>query len=303
MDLRHLKSFLVVAEELNIGRAAVRLHISQPPLTRQIQQLEESLGAQLLVRNNRGVELTDAGRLLVEEARAILSLAEQAAERTHMAAQGKLGRIDVGIFGSAILDVIPRSLARFRKLYPGVRIVLHPMTKTEQIDALRERRLTVGFNRIVPVEPDIVVEPILKENLVVAFDRHHEFARLREVRLKDVVHQPLIIYPSAPRPSFADDVVALIRNEGVQPRIVQEVVDVLTAISLVAAGFGVCVAPESAANLRLPGVGFRQLKANPPVFTELSCLYRKDDPSPILAAFMKIVRDAQRLLPERTAKA
>ena len=219
-----------------------------------------------------------------------------------MAGDGHVGRIDVGIFGSAILDVIPRSLARFRKLYPGVRIVLHQMNKTEQIDALRERRLTVGFNRIVPVEPDIVVEPILKENLVVAFDRHHEFARLREVRLKDVVHQPLIIYPSAPRPSFADDVVALIRNEGVQPRIVQEVVDVLTAISLVAAGFGVCVAPESAANLRLPGVGFRQLKASPPVFTELSCLYRKDDPSPILAAFMKIVRDAPRLLPERAAK-
>lgn len=302
MELRHLKYFLVLAEELNFSRAAVRLHISQPPLSRQIQQLEDELGAQLFQRTGKGVELTQAGHSLVAEAANILSLVGQAKERARMAGDGHVGRIDVGIFGSAILDVIPRALARFRKLYPGVRIVLHQMNKTEQIDALRERRLTVGFNRIVPVEPDIAVEPILKENLVVAFDRHHEFARLREVRLKDIVHQPLIIYPSAPRPSFADDVVALIRNEGVQPRIVQEVVDVVTAISLVASGFGICIAPESAGNLRIPGVHFRQLKASPPVFTELSCLYRKDDPSPILAAFMKIVRDMPALLPERAIK-
>lgn len=129
MELRHLRYFIAVAEERNIGRAAARLHISQPPLTRQIQQLEEQLGVQLFNRTPRGMELTPAGELLLDEAKNINAVIEQATERTQRAGQGKFGRLDVAIFGSAILDTIPRLLADFRGAYPDVKVVLHSMHK------------------------------------------------------------------------------------------------------------------------------------------------------------------------------
>ncbi|MBL8488235.1 MAG: LysR family transcriptional regulator [Rhodocyclaceae bacterium] len=290
MDLRHLKSFLVVAEELNIGRAAVRLHISQPPLTRQIQQLEESLGAPLLVRYNRGVELTEAGRLLVEEARAILSLAEQAAERTHMAAQGKLGRIDVGIFGSGIFGVVPKILLAFREAYPSVNLVMHNLTKREQIEALRQRRLTVGFNRLVPADGDIASEVILTEGLYLAVNRKESVAKKKEISWSEIGRYPLVLFPSGSRPSFIDWVLDVCRQDGFRPEVVQEVGDAVTAVALVASGFGVCVVPESATRMTLPGVVYRPLKRNPPPRVDLSCLYRAGDDSPILRAFLDVAR-------------
>lgn len=290
MDLRHLKSFLVVAEELNIGRAAVRLHISQPPLTRQIQQLEESLGARLLVRNNRGVELTEAGRRLVEEARAILSLAEQAAERTHMAAQGRLGRIDVGIFGSGIFGVVPKILLAFREAYPSVNLVMHNLTKREQIEALRQRRLTVGFNRLVPADEDIASEVILTEGLYLAVNRKESIAKKKEISWSEIGRYPLVLFPSGSRPSFIDWVLDVCRQDGFRPEVVQEVGDAVNGVALVASGFGVCVVPESATRMTLPGVVYRPLKRNPPPRVDLSCLYRAGDDSPILRAFLEVAR-------------
>ena len=138
MDLRHLKYFIAVAEELNIGRAALRLCISQPPLTRQIQQLEEELGVQLFIRTPRGVELTQAGEMFYEEASNIRSLVEQAIERTKRAVQGKLGRLDIGIFGTGTLGTIPKLLQLFRDTNPDVVVGLHTMSKAEQIEALRQ---------------------------------------------------------------------------------------------------------------------------------------------------------------------
>lgn len=290
MELRHLKYFAVLAEELNFNRAAARLHISQPPLTRQIQQLEEEVGARLLSRNTRGVELTAAGRALLEDAQRILGLVKVAKERTGKAGRGQIGRLDVGIFGSAILNHIPRLLLEFRNRYPEVEIALHAQTKTEQVAALRERRLTVGFNRHVPVEPDIVVETVYLEPLVIAVNRKHPLARHKAIRIADIVDEPLILYPRNTRNSFADDVMALIRKEGGQPRVVQEVTDVVTAIALVASGFGLCVTPAAASSLKLRGVVYRPIKATPPPIIELACLYRRDDESPILAAFLDITR-------------
>lgn len=158
MEFRQLKYFIAVAEELNIGRAATRLHISQPPLTRQMQQLEEELGAQLFVRTPRGVELTQAGELLLRDALTIRSLVQLAAERANQAGRGKLGKMDIGIFGTGILDLIPKILHAFRANHPDVQIVLHTMTKKEQIEALRQRRIAVGFNRMLAPLPDIASE-------------------------------------------------------------------------------------------------------------------------------------------------
>ena len=188
-----MRYFQVLAEELNFGRAAARLHMAQPPLTRQIQALENKLGTPLFERTPRGVVLTTAGRTLYEEVPNILGLVARARERTEQAGQGRIGRIDVGIFGSAILNVIPRVLSRFRADYPEVELFLHTMTKADQIEALRERRITVGFNRLVPEEPDIAVRTVLRERFMVALPASHRLCAQTELSLRDMTGEPLIL--------------------------------------------------------------------------------------------------------------
>jgi LysR family transcriptional regulator, benzoate and cis,cis-muconate-responsive activator of ben and cat genes len=290
MELRLLKSFVAVAEEGGIGRAAARLHMTQPPLTRQIHQLEEELGTPLLNRTARGIELTEAGTLFLDEARNILALAGQAAERTLQAGQGKLGRIDIGIFGSGIFGIIPKMLLAYRQAYPEVNIVMHSMNKGEQVAALRQRRLNVGFNRLLQDEPDIESEVILMEPLYLAVNRNHPLSREREVPWRELAHHPLVLFPSGTRPSFIDRVFELCQQDGFQPRVVQEVGDAVNAVALVASGFGICIVPESATNLKLPGIVYRPLKRVPPPEVDLSCIYRWGDESPILHSFLGIVR-------------
>jgi LysR family transcriptional regulator, benzoate and cis,cis-muconate-responsive activator of ben and cat genes len=290
VELRHLRSFIAVAEEQSIGRAALRLHISQPPLTRQIHQLEEDVGAQLLQRTSRGVLLTDAGRLFLDEARNIVALAGLARERTRKAGQGKLGRVDIGIFGSAIFGTIPKMLLAYRQAYPEVNIVLHSMNKGEQVDALRERRINVGFNRLLPKTPDITSELIAMEKLYLAVNRSHPLSRQAEIPWRALAQHPLVLFPSGSRPSFIDWVLELCRQDGFRPKVAQEVGDAVNGVALVASGFGLCLVPESATNLRIPGVVYRPLKRSPPPEVDLSCIYRSDDESPILQSFLDIAR-------------
>lgn len=292
MEIRHLRYFATLAEELNFSRAAERLHISQPPLTRQIQQLEQALGARLFTRSTRGVELTLAGRTLLQDARNILGMMETARDRASKAGRGQIGRLDVGVFGSAILNHIPRVLLAFRDRYPQVSIALHQQNKAEQIQALRERRLTIGFNRRLPVEADLVAETILVEPLVVALLETHRLASRASLRIADLEGEPMILYPSNTRPGFGDDVMGLFRREGIQPNVVQEVTDVVIAIGLVASGFGVCITPQAASSLQLPGLTYLPIEADPQPTIDLTCLYRRDDDSPILHAFLDIVREA-----------
>lgn len=289
-DGRRLRLFLTVAEEGHVGRAAERLHMAQPPLSRHIQALEAELGVTLFLRTTKGMQLTEAGRVLADEARHLLALGEQAAERTRAAGQGIAGRLDVGLFGSGVLDAIPRLLARFHAQRPQVRIVLHNLTKAEQLQALRDRRIAVGFNRLVPPEPDIAVERLLREPLRVALPAEHALAAAHEVRLPQLDGVPMILYPNLPLHGLAHEVRAAFQSKGVTLRVEQEVEDVVTAVALVAAGFGVAITTRSAANLRLPGVVFRPLNSPSLRDMELCCLWRKDDPSPVLAAFLASVR-------------
>lgn len=293
MDLRHLKSFAVLADELNFGRAAVRLHISQPPLTRQIQLMESELGVQLFDRLPKGLSLTAAGISLLDDARRILGLVDAAKDRAAQAGRGEIGRLDVGIFGSAIFHHIPRLLLQFRSLYPNVKISLHEQTKAEQIQALRERRLTIGFNRHVKAEPDIVVETVYMEPLLVAMHCGHPLAQQAAISIRELSQQPLILYPNNTREGFADHVLSLFYNEGLQAQVELEVKDVVTAVALVSSGFGLCVTPEAASSLQLPGVVYRTLKADPLPTVDLVCLYRRDDASPMLKAFLETVRQFQ----------
>ena len=289
MDLRQMRYFQVLAEELNFGRAAARLHMAQPPLTRQIQALEHELGAVLFERTPRGVLLTIAGQTLYDEVPNILSLVARARSRTEQAGQGRLGRIDVGIFGASILNVIPRVLSRFRAEHPEVELFLHTMTKAEQIEALRERRITVGFNRLVPNEPDIAFSIVLRERYLVALPASHRLCAKAEITLTDMAGEPLILYPNLPMPGLAQQVLAAFAREGLAVRVVQQVEDILTSIALVSSGFGLCITTVSAASLQLPHVEYRPLKSQSLHDIDLSCLYRRDDKSPILRQFLAVV--------------
>lgn len=291
MDLKQMRYFLAVAEERNFTRAAERLHMAQPPLTRQIQALEEDIGAALFTRTGKGVELTGAGQALLDEVPNLLALAQRAKERAVLAGEGQSGRLDIGIFGSGVLDVIPRILARFHADRPEVRIVLHTLTKNEQVAALRERRISVGFNRLVPPEDDLVVEEVLRESMTVALPAGEPLAKQASVTIPDLSDHPLILYPRLPIAGLAQQVMQAFNREKSVLRVEQEVEDVLTAIALVAGGFGACVTTASTASLRLPGVVYRPLVSKHLREIELSCLYRRSDESPVVAAFVAVVRE------------
>lgn len=291
MELRQMKYFLALAEELNFGRAAARLHMAQPPLTRQIRAIEEEVGTALFVRTPKGVELTAAGRALLDEVPNVLRLAQRAGERALLAGKGFTGQLDVGIFGSAILDLIPRILDRFHRARPGVKISLHSMTKAEQLEALRERRITIGFNRLVPEEADLAVEIVMREPMMVGLNENHPLCAFDEVTVRDLEDVPLIVYPNIPMHGLAEEVAKAFWSEGVRMNVAQKVEDVLTCVALVAGGFGSCVTTASATRLRIPGITYRPLRSTVLPDVELACLYRRDDASPILAEFLRVVRD------------
>jgi DNA-binding transcriptional LysR family regulator len=290
MDLRQMRYFVALAEELHFGRAAERLHMAQPPLTRAIRALEEELGTPLFQRTAKGAELTEAGQALLEDVPNILMLSQRAEQHAKLAGQGYAGRLDVGIFSSGILNVIPRLLAAFHIERPEVKIGCHNMSKVEQLAALRERRLTIGFNRLVPDEPDIVVESVQREAYLVALYEGHPLCRRDEIKLSDLDGQPLILYPNAPVHGLAQEVAAAFRADGVHLQVEQEVEDVVTCIALVASRFGLAITTASAANLRLPGVVYRPLVSRHLRDIELCCLYRRDDRSATLAAFLELIR-------------
>jgi DNA-binding transcriptional LysR family regulator len=292
MDFRHLKYFLAVADELNIGRAAKRLHISQPPLTRNIKALENELGVDLFVRTSKGVELTQAGQLFKEEAANIRMLIEAAIDRVQRTGQGKMGRLDIGIFGSAIYDIIPQLLQRFKQRHPDVNVVLHTMTKTEQLEALRQRRITLAFNRMMMPQRDIGCELVVTERLFVAAPQDHPFAMLQAVPFRALSNYPLVLFPNVGRPNFVDRVRDLCQRHGFEPQIAQEVGDAVTGIALVARGFGVTLIPESAVRaLTFVGTVFKPLADAPEAVVDVSVLYRASDQSALLKSFLDVVND------------
>lgn len=294
MELRRLTYFVAVVEQKSFRAASLKLHLSQPPLTRQIQLLEESLGVQLLRRGPAGAEPTAAGALFYEDARNLLSLAEQAAERVRLAGQGRLGRLDVGVFGSAVLGPIPAVVRGFRDRYPRVEVVLHSLDRAAQLKALRERRIDVGFNRFFGEEPDLHWEVIRTEQMNVVLPLQHPFASRRHLGLADIATQPLILYPRTPRPGFIDYLMSLFHRQGITPKSVQEVDDVLTATSLVASGLGLTLVTDSGRNLSVPGITHLPLKPADRAEVELSIIHRSEDASPLLRGFVDVARGLSR---------
>jgi len=285
MDLRQLGYFLAVAEEGHLGRAADRLNLSQPPLTRAIRALEADLGAVLFVRTPHGMALTEAGRLLQDDSRTITALVKQTTDRLRRAGRGEIGRLDIGIFGSGILSIVPRLLARFGEIRPDVTVALHHARTQQNVEALRQRRLHVMFDRGVQPEPGLVVETVVREAVLVAMPEGSHLATLEAVPLALLERVPMIA-GSGP----VDPVWDLVTETGFVPRVVHRVADVVAALALVAQGLGSTLVPESASVVALPGLAYRRLDAAH-LSIALECAYRGLDVSPALAGLLDVVRD------------
>lgn len=290
MDHKLMQSFVAVAEELHFGRAAARLHISQPPLTKQIQQLEQAMGVRLLERTKRKVELTAAGLVFLDEARNVLRQTEQAVELARRADRGETGHLAVGFIDAAIYSVVPSVVQRFAERHPEVELSLTELRIPNQVRAVAERRLDVGFVH-PPINHEAVqVESILVEPLIVALPQTHRLASEGEVVLAELASEALIQFPRSINPSLYDEIVGLCRSSGFSPRIVREATPKQTIIGLVSVGLGVSLLPACLQNLRRTGVVYLPIRGRT-LSIETSIIYRREQPSPVLKAFLDVVRE------------
>lgn len=290
MNHKLMQSFMAVAEELHFGRAAARLHISQPPLTKQIQQLEQAMGVRLLERTKRKVELTAAGRVFLDEVRAVLQQTEQAVELARKADRGETGHLAVGFIDAAIYSVVPSVVQRFTKRYPEVELSLTDLRIPNQVRAVAERQLDIGFVHPPVVHNALKVESILVEPLIVALPETHRLASEAEVALADLASEALIQFPRSINPSLYDEIVGLCRSSGFSPRIVREATPKQTIIGLVSVGLGISLLPACLQNLRRSGVVYRPIQGRT-LSVDTSIIYRHEQPSPVLKAFLDIVRE------------
>ena len=265
MELRHLRYFLAVAEELNVTRAARRLNISQPPLTQQIKALEGELGVVLLDRTGYRIRLTDAGRLFALEAGRILEEVRRAAQMARAAASGTSGRVRVGFTESASFNpLVTTALRAFRAAYPGVEVSLEEHPSTELAAALRDGRIDVGFVRPPLREGRGLVFALLeREPLVVVLPIAHRLARRRRIALRELSRETFILYPRAVRPGLADEVVSACEAAGFTPRVGQYAPQLSSTVNLVAASLGISIVPASMRALQPQLVAYLPLEGEP----------------------------------------
>jgi DNA-binding transcriptional LysR family regulator len=288
VELRHLRYFLAVAEERHFGRAARRLRIAQPPLSRQIQALEEELGFPLFDRSRRRVELTPAGAALFAHAQKVFDTLDFAVNEAKRAATGQTGRITIGYPTSVAFSGLPELIRAFRDRSAGVDVALRELPPQEQLDALRNGRIDVGFIRGPLAEADIASCLIRREPLVLALPEGHPLALRTRIRLDMLTKESFITFPRQRGPAFFDFIMRLCHDAGFTPRVAQEAPQ-LDMVSLVAAGFGVAILPESFRNARRPGAVFRALDGVPP--TELFVAWRRGETSPVVHDFLALVKE------------
>ena len=296
MKIRWLEYFVTVAEERHFGRAAERLGIAQPPLSRQIKQIEDDLDVRLFNRGRSQVTLTQAGEKLLDRALEILSLLEEAQLEARRIGQGAKGRLRIGFVGSTTYGVIPNVLKSYRRHYPEVALGLFPMNNADLSTALIRREIDIAIARPKLVDPEINSRQLIKEPLVAALPDTHRLADPGKIALRDLENETLILYPEKPRPSFADHVLDLFRAEGLKPESRVFTMDFQTAISLVSVEVGGAIVPASVGTAQRQGVRYLPI-SNPEATTAVSVNTRIDDQSVHVKHFVDIaVRVSRRLV-------
>jgi DNA-binding transcriptional LysR family regulator len=287
VELRHLRYFVTVADELHFGRAAARLGIAQPPLSRQIQQLEAELGFPLFDRSRRRVELSSAGEVLLTHARKVLESVETAVREARRTHAGERGRVAVGYPSSLAYTGLVGLLRAFRAEYPDVELTVRELSLAGQIEAIKSGQLDAGFVRGPLEDKALLAECVRREPLVAVLPADHPLASVPSLRLEALAAEPFVFFSRARAPAFFDLLIALCQKAGFTPHIRQEApqVDVL---SLVAAGFGISIMPASVREIRRADVVFRSLADAPT--TELFLVWRAGDTSPARQSFVEVVR-------------
>ena len=291
VELRHLRYFVTVAETLNFSRAASLLHISQPPLSRQIHALEAELGTPLFARNARGVQLTDAGASLLPEARRLLRDAEALRVGARHIATGEIGKLSLGFISTAAYNVLPELLPAFHRAHPRIKLQLQEATSDVQTAGLRDGELDIGFVLPQPIEATLRYEPVYREPLIAALPATRRWPAT--LTLAALAGEPFVLFPRKVGAPLYDLVVGYCQRAGFTPRIEQEAIQMQTIVSLVAAGMGIALVPASLKHLKRTGVIYRSLQERSPQM-EIGLIWRASDDSPAVAAFVAAARACAR---------
>jgi DNA-binding transcriptional LysR family regulator len=287
IDLRHLRYFVAVAEELHFSRAAQRLGIAQPPLTQQIQKLEAALGHRLFERSSRRTALTETGAVLLEEARQVLDRFQRALDAARRAGRGETGRLTVGTPPSVMLSALPKIIRRYRARFPEVGFTLRELSTSAIADAIDSGAIDLGFLREAPASEALASEIVLREPVAVALASSHRLARRVRLPLRALAREPFVLFPRQLGPAFYDQFIGFCRDAGFSPHIVQEATQWQSVVAMVAAGVGVSLVPGCVRKIRWPGVVFRPL---PNLTTTVSLCWKKGRTSPTMQTFLLLAR-------------
>lgn len=289
LDLRQFQYAVAVADELHFGRAAERLHVAQPSLSRQIRDLERDLGVDLFTRTSRRVEITPAGVAFVGAARRTIALAAVSRESAVAAANGMQGRVSLGFVASAAVEILPQLVAAHRAARPLVRLVLHEMTTEEQIENLISGDVDVGLSRDLESTPGLRVQTLHREPLIAAIPSDHPLQHRRRISLTDLEGSAFVTLPRQRVPRAWDRLLLLAQAAQVRPSYVQEANQFVTLLALVAAGLGVAIVPESVRTLRHEGVHYVQLR-DPGAWSEITAAVRTSEQQPVALDLHKLLR-------------
>ena len=290
-DLNQLRCFVAVAEELHFGRAAIRLNMTQPPLSRQIQILEHIVDAMLLERTSRSVRLTAAGRSFLPEAKRILKLSISASQVAQRIAQGKAGSIKIGFTAATAYSFLPELVKSCRELLPEIDLSLREMVSGEQLDALNSGQIDVGLLRPPVARPEYHSVRVAAEPLIAAIPEGHKLAGKDRIFLTDFDEEPFVMYAPYESRYFHDLLVAQFNKARILPRYVQHLSQIHTILALVRAGLGLSIVPQAAAALNFAGVRLRELSMEPALPVELYLVWRRDNESLLLPRFIEITEN------------
>jgi len=292
IDLRHLRYFLAVADELHFGHAARRLHMAQPPLSQQIRRLEEEIGCPLFLRSSRSVRQTPAGKALIERARRTLQKVDDDLEAVRSVARGEVGVLKIGFVGSAMLTSLPSILDRYRRLYSRVQIHLNELHTSQLIEALREGAVDAALARDAGAMEDLHAEHAFVEPFVAVVPRKHPLAVRRTIPISRLRDEPFVWFPRSAGNYAWENAIRLLEQQGFHPNIVQEAPQWLTVVRLVGAGFGVTIGPASVAQIASPEVVCLKLSPSGGA-TSIDLVIRLKEPSPLVKAFCEMVRSSR----------
>jgi DNA-binding transcriptional LysR family regulator len=288
MELRLLRYFIAVAQELHFTRAAARLHIAQPALSRQIRELETAIGTELFLRSKRWVKLSDAGAVLLPQAIRIVDEAEAAARSARRAGKGEVGTLDVGFTSSTGGDLLPRAVSVYRRRYPHVEIRPREAITSQQIPMLLNDEIHVGLIQDLGVLPGITVLRLRRERMVVALHRTHRLAARTSVAIADLADEPFVLGPGESALSTHPVGVAC-AAAGFAPRVVEQATDSVSRLVLVASGIGVSLLPTSSRHLATREIVYRPIRGHP-VTMDLLAAWRRARVSPLRSAFVEVLR-------------